>query len=117
MKILLFILCIYLTAPLWGHEALFRGTTFVDKKGHLNIGGCDVCTLAELSSSPIYLLDESLVRSNMQSYVRSMHAYYPKPGLAYYASKAMMNLALCKIAEEENMGLDVSTAGELYTSH
>lgn len=33
-----------------------------------------------------------------------------------YASKAFMTMAICKIIEEENLGLDVVSGGELYTA-
>ena len=88
----------------------------VTGNGHLCIGGCDVCELSQLSPYPIYVLDEALVRSNMQTYRHALSKYYPRAGYVYYASKAMMNSAICTIAEQENMGLDISSGGELYTA-
>lgn len=98
------------------NSPLLRGTMDVDQNGHLQIGGCDVSTLSALSPYPIYVVDESLLRSNMQAYVASVNTFYPNECLVYYATKAMMNLTICKIAASEGLGLDVSSGGELYTA-
>lgn len=88
----------------------------INQKGHLQIGGCDACTLSELSPYPIYVIDESLLRSKMNAYIGAVNTFYPGSSTVYYASKAMMNLAMCKIVESEGLGLDVSSGGELYTA-
>jgi diaminopimelate decarboxylase len=102
--------------PHSGLDRLLRGSMAINTHGHLEIGGVDMVTLANSSQYPIYVMDESLIRSNMKGYVSSISKYYSNPGDVFYASKALMNLALCKIAQEEGMGLDVSTGGELYTA-
>ena len=98
------------------NHPLLRGTMDIDQNGHLHIGGCDVSTLSALSPYPIYVIDESLLRIKMRGYVDSVSTFYPNDCVVYYATKAMMNLALCKIAESEGLGLDVSSGGELYTA-
>lgn len=95
---------------------LLRGSMAINAQGHLEIGGVDMVTLANSSQYPIYVLDEILLRKNMHDYVSGIKKYYSNPGGIFYASKALMNLGLCKIAELEGMGLDVSTSGELYTA-
>lgn len=95
---------------------LLRGSMEINSQGHLEIGGVDIVKLAKSSEYPIYVMDEVLVRKNMHDYVTSIKKYYSNPGDVFYASKALMNLGLCKIAQEEGMGIDVSTGGELYTA-
>lgn len=119
MKVrILFLISIWLInfSAFAGQSLLLRGTMSISPSGHLCIGGCDACELSQLSPYPIYVLDEALVRKNMQEYVNTLSESYPNPGFVYYASKAMMNSALCAIAEQESMGLDVSSGGELFTA-
>jgi diaminopimelate decarboxylase len=99
-----------------GPKSLLRGSMSINSHGHLEIGGVDVVTLASSSQYPVYVVDEALVRKNMHDYVTSIKKYYSNPGDVFYASKALMNLGLCKIAQSEGMGLDVSTGGELSTA-
>lgn len=99
-----------------GPRALFRGSMDINSQGHLEIGGVDMVKLANSSEYPLYVIDEMLVRKNMHDYVASIKKYYSNPGDVFYASKVLMNLGLCKIAQAEGMGVDVSTGGELYTA-
>lgn len=88
----------------------------VNSKGYLTIGGCNVVELARDYGTPLYVLDEQLIRQNCRSYRESIQKYYDGNGLALYASKAFCTKAICKIMKEENMGLDVVSGGELYTA-
>lgn len=88
----------------------------VNEKGHLTIGGCDTLELAEKYGTPLYVLDENVIRNTCKAYVESFKKHYGGNGLALYASKALSCKALCEIAKDENMGLDVVSGGELYTA-
>ncbi|CAL7960463.1 Diaminopimelate decarboxylase [Alphaproteobacteria bacterium] len=88
----------------------------IGTSNHLTIGGVDVVELATLSPYPLYILDEKLIRMKMRAYLTSVKKYYPEHGEVFYASKALINLALCKIAEQEGIGLDVASIGELFTA-
>ena len=88
----------------------------VNEKGHLTIGGCDTVELAKKYGTPLYVLDENVIRSTCKAYIDSFKRHYDGKGLALYASKALSCKALCEIAKEENMGLDVVSGGELYTA-
>lgn len=52
----------------------------------------------------------------MRSYVNSFKKYYNGNGMPLYASKALSCKELCRIAKEENIGLDVVSGGEIYTA-
>lgn len=87
----------------------------VNEKNHLVIGRNDTVDLAKQFGTPLYILDEDLVRKNCRVYKQAMEKYYGD-GLVLYANKALCTLHTCKIAQEEGLGLDVVSGGELYTA-
>lgn len=88
----------------------------VNEKGHLTIGGCDTVELAKEYGTPLYVLDENVIRDTCRSYVNSFKKFYNGNGMPLYASKALSCKELCRIAKEENIGLDVVSGGEIYTA-
>ncbi len=88
----------------------------VNAAGHLAIGGVDSLALAKKYGTPLYVLDEDMVRERMALYVDAMKAAFPAGSRPLYASKALCCKALCAMAREQAMGLDVVSAGELYTA-
>jgi len=92
-----------------------HGTSTVNAQGHLEIGGCDTVELAHKYGTPLYIMDEALIRQRAREYVESFQASGLKFQVAY-ASKAFSVMAMCAIAEQENLSLDVVSDGELYTA-
>jgi len=88
----------------------------VNDKNVLEIGGCDALELANQYGTPLYVMDEGLIRKYCKIYKDAMDKYYGGNGLVLYASKAFSSVAMCKIAKEEGLGLDVVSGGELYTA-
>lgn len=88
----------------------------VNGKNHLEIGGCDCVDLVKEYGTPLYVMDEGLIRKNCKIYKSSIDKHYKGNGLVLYASKALCTMAICKIAEQEGLGLDVVSGGELYTA-
>lgn len=88
----------------------------VNEKGHLTIAGIDAVDLAAQYGTPLYVMDEDLIRENCRSFMNSIDKYYDGKGMACYASKAFSCKAMCKILKEEGMGLDVVSEGELFTA-
>ena len=88
----------------------------VNEKNHLTIAGRDAVELAQKHGTPLYVMDEDMIRENCRLYRTSIDKYYNGNGLVLYASKAFCSLAMCKIAAEEGLGLDVVSGGELYTA-
>lgn len=88
----------------------------INKKNHLTIGGCDTIDLANKYGTPLYILDEMTIRKACRSYKNSIEKYYNGFGLACYASKALSCLEMCRIINQEGLGLDVVSGGELYTA-
>jgi len=91
------------------------GTQAVNEQGHLSIGGCDTVELAREFGTPLYVLDEALVRENCRSYQRAFRERYPDVEVAF-AGKALLCQAICAIMKQEGMSLDVASRGELYTA-
>lgn len=89
----------------------------VNEKGHLTIGGIDTVNLINEYGSPLYVMDEDLIRKNAQSYKSSIDKFYGGNGLVCYASKAFCCKEICKVMMDEGLGLDVVSIGELYTAH
>lgn len=92
-----------------------HGTSQINDQGHLVIGGCDTVQLKEQYGTPLYIMDEHLIRSRCQEYMQAFEA----SGLAFqvaYASKAFCTMAMCRIVEEEGLSMDVVSEGELYTA-
>lgn len=88
----------------------------VNENGHLAIGGVDTIELAKNYGTPLYVVDEDLVRENCRRFKDSMDKFYGGAGLVCYASKAFCCKAMCRIIKEEGIGLDVVSGGELYTA-
>ena len=91
------------------------GSQRVNAQGHLEIGGCDTLDLAREFGTPLYVMDETAIRDNCRRYKAAFEARYPKNDISF-ASKAYLNLAICKVIEAEGLSLDVASAGELYTA-
>lgn len=92
-----------------------HGTSQINSDGRLEIGGCDTAELAAKFGTPLYVFDEELIRRRCKEFVEAFRA----TGMRYqvaYASKAFCVMAMCRIAEEEGMSLDVVSDGELYTA-
>jgi diaminopimelate decarboxylase len=94
---------------------MLLGTQRVNTRGHLEIGGCDAVELAQQFGTPLYVMDEQAIRENCRRYRAAFDARYPKNDISF-ASKSYLNLAICKVMQQEGIGLDVASAGELYTA-
>ncbi|MFC2013398.1 diaminopimelate decarboxylase [Chloroflexota bacterium] len=92
--------------------SLFPLTSEVSEKGHLIIGGCDTVELAAEFGTPLYLFDEFSLRSKCNEFKEEFGQRYADI-IVIYACKAFINRALALIFEEEGLGLDVVSAGEL----
>ncbi|MBM6386630.1 MULTISPECIES: diaminopimelate decarboxylase [Paenibacillus] len=92
-----------------------HGTSKINAHGHLEIGGVDATVLKEQFGTPLYVVDEQLVRDRCREYMDAFRA----SGLGFqvaYASKAFCVMAMCALAAEEGLSLDVVSDGELFTA-
>lgn len=84
--------------------------------GHLTIGGCDTIELTQKYGTPLYVMDEDKIRKTCKMYRSSIDKYYNGKGMPLYASKAFSCKEICRIVNDEKMGLDVVSGGELFTA-
>ncbi|CAM5460763.1 diaminopimelate decarboxylase family protein [Streptomyces narbonensis] len=88
--------------PLW------PATTTERPRGEVHVGGVPLTEIAESHGTPVYVLDEAEVRERCRTY----RVAFPEAGI-HYAAKAFLCRALARWVEEEGLGLDVCSAGEL----
>ena len=88
----------------------------VNDAGHLTIGGIDTVALAEEYGTPLYVMDEQLIRKTLRRFHDSMNKYYNGKGEVHYASKAFSCMEMCRVVASEGDGLDAVSIGELYTA-
>ena len=88
----------------------------VNTEGHLTIGGIDTVELAREYGTPLYVMDEQVIRSSLRRFHDSMNRYYEGTGEVHFASKAFSCMEMCRIVASEGDGLDVVSIGELYTA-
>ena len=62
--------------------------------------------------SPLYIYDENTIRNVAKNYLNNFKSYYENVHVSY-SSKAFSNPILSKILNEEGLGIDVVSGGEL----
>ena len=82
----------------------------------LYVGGVKASALSKEYGTPLYVIDEELVRSNCRRYYNAMKCE-ERGNRVTYAGKAFINMSMCNLVNEENLYLDVVSGGELYTSY
>lgn len=91
------------------------GTARRNAAGRLEVGGCDVTDLAARYGTPLYVMDEALIRSNCRTYRDALRQYYRGDGRVLYAGKAFLCQAMASLVAAEGLGLDAVSGGEVYT--
>src|SRR4030043_158553 len=92
--------------------AVFPQTAEVNNKGNLSIGGCDTVALAKEYGTPLYVFDETDLRSRCREYKTEFGKRYPKVIIAY-SPKAFTAKAMLQLGAEEGLDLDIVTSGEM----
>ncbi len=88
----------------------------IGENGHLFIENCDTVELAKEYGTPLYVMNESLIRDNCKRYKNFFADNFSSLSFPCYASKALSCLEIYRIMKEEGMGVDVVSGGELYTA-
>ncbi|WP_373532900.1 diaminopimelate decarboxylase [Vampirovibrio sp.] len=91
-------------------------TYSLDDNSQPLVGGVNLVELAQTHGTPLFVLDEATVRASAKAYKETLAQAYPGASLPLYACKANMSMGLVKLMEQEGMGLDVVSGGELYTA-
>lgn len=99
-----------------GVKTMLTPNLTVNEQGHLCVGGADCVQLAQQYQTPLYVMDEAVIRESCRSYHRVMEEAYHGNGMICYASKAFSCKEIYRIVREEGLGTDVVSGGELYTA-
>ncbi len=83
-------------------------------EGELTLSGRRASELLEEFGSPLVVMLENVIRANCREY-RKRLSIYPRSKV-YYASKAFMCKGMCRLLQQEGLGIDVVSAGELHTA-
>ena len=92
--------------------SLLQGTAQINNHGHLKIGGVSVLELTARYDTPLYVMDETLIRQNCRNWRQAVDSH----GTVAYAAKAFCTQTMCRLADQEGMSLDVVSGGELATA-
>ena len=92
--------------------SLFPQTAAINGRDHLAVGGCDTVELAGLFGTPLYVFDESTLRNKCREYRQEFSRRFAATTVIY-ACKAFINPALAQLLNEEGIGLDVVSSGEM----
>ncbi|KGM98129.1 diaminopimelate decarboxylase [Clostridium novyi A str. 4552] len=93
---------------------LFGTMEVIDNE--LYIGGVSTRQLTNEFKTPLYVMDEELIRENCRRYCKNFKGNNEVNKVAY-AGKAFLTIAMCQLINEEGMCLDVVSGGELYTAY
>ncbi|GAA1366059.1 diaminopimelate decarboxylase [Streptomyces beijiangensis] len=94
--------------PELGAPSVWPASAVSGPAGDLLVGGVSLAGLAGQYGTPLYVLDETEVRTRARAWLRAV------PGAeVVYAAKAFLSRAVADWVREEGLGLDVCSAGEL----
>ncbi|MGG7178159.1 diaminopimelate decarboxylase [Clostridium paraputrificum] len=91
------------------------GSMTVDSN-ELIIGGVKASNLAAEYGTPLYVMDEELLRNTCKDYYNYFKCSEENNRVAF-AGKAFLNVEMVKLIKEEGLCLDVVSGGELYTAY
>ncbi len=91
------------------------GTSKMNEKTHLEIGGCDTTVLAEKYGTPLYVYDVACIRSQARGFKETFNQLELESKVTY-ASKAFTCIAMYQLIQEEGLCCDVVSGGELFTA-
>lgn len=95
---------------------LFPLSARTNESNHLELGGCDVVSLAEKFGTPLYIYDEATIREQA---ARAFHAFRSRWNdvVVLYATKAYFSPFLARLYHELGVGLDVTSEGEIVIAN
>jgi|SRR5579884_183201 len=85
----------------------------VNRRGHLEVGGCDALDLVEEFGSPVYVVAEEDLRARARAFREAFAARHEDFDVLF-GSKAFPCGAVCRALAEEGLACDVASGGELH---
>jgi len=97
-----------------GNEARTIDESLSIRDGRLYVEECDAVRLVEEFGSPIFLLSERMLRSNLRRFKKAFEDNWPEGKVTVMpAIKANVTLSTRRILTQEGAGVDVYSPGEL----
>lgn len=87
--------------------------THRNDQGELVVGGVSVVDVVHKHGSPVYVYDETMLRTLMRTWKQAMESRLAGSRVVY-AGKAFLCTAIAEIVAEEGLGLDCVSDGELF---
>ena len=92
------------------------GTSKVNEKGNLSIGGVDTVELVKEFKTPLYVMDQELIETTIDKMKEAFQSNRFDTQIAY-AGKAFLSMGMLKLVDAKELDLDVVSGGELYTAY
>jgi diaminopimelate decarboxylase len=83
-----------------------------NNEGEITVGGVTVSNLANQYGTPLYVFDEADVRQRARDYVSAFTVSDIETSV-HYAGKAFITTKVAQWVNQEGLGIDVASAGEL----
>jgi diaminopimelate decarboxylase len=81
--------------------------------GRLQLGGCDLPSLAREYATPLYILDSATLEHTAARFVDALRTHYPAPSSVHYAGKALLNTPIAQLVHRYGLEIDCVSLGEL----
>jgi len=92
------------------------GTSKINEKGNLSIGGVDTAELVKEFKTPLYVMDQELIETTIDKMKEAFQSNRFDTQIAY-AGKAFLSMGMLKLVDAKELDLDVVSGGELYTAY
>lgn len=93
---------------------LLPDTAAFSKSDDLHIATHSIINLVQQYGTPVYIFDRATIINACNSYTRAFQEYYHASAFEIlYASKAYLSPMIAQLMEQQGMGLDVVSGGEL----
>ena len=95
---------------------MIKNNLSINHQGILMFSGKSAVELAEKYGTPLYVMDEQMIRNRLNTFKQAMNEAFDERAEVLYASKACDFMALYRLVKEENCGVDVVSDGEIFTA-
>lgn len=92
------------------------GTSKINEKGNLSIGGVDTIDLAKKFKTPLYVMDQELIETTIDKMKNAFKSSRFETRIAY-AGKAFLTTGMAKLINLKGLDLDTVSGGEMFTAY
>ena len=92
------------------------GTSKINEKGNLSIGGVDTIDLAKEFKTPLYVMDQELIETTIDKMKSAFQSSRFNTRIAY-AGKAFLTTGMAKLINSKGLDLDTVSGGEMFTAY